>query len=122
MVHDPYRPDRNAIHVKRDEKALNDRGIEPSHIREVALRVYRQQLCVEGRTDEPLRDGGLVLFQASFAQLPNGQLESTLAVVKNPSDQWPLISCIIIAVGMLMAFVQKLLRYIEAQKVERSKA
>ncbi|HZV00119.1 MAG TPA: cytochrome c biogenesis protein ResB [Planctomycetota bacterium] len=77
---------------------------------------------VKIKMNEPLRDGGLVLFQASFAQLPNGQLESTLAVVKNPSDQWPLISCIIIAVGMLMAFVQKLLRYIEAQKVERSKA
>ncbi len=72
--------------------------------------------------NQPLRDGGLIVFQSSWGPEnapPGTKLYSGFAVVRNPSDQWPLYSCIIIAIGMLIAFGQKLLRYIEIQQNER---
>ncbi|MEZ0230576.1 MAG: hypothetical protein ACAI25_18285, partial [Planctomycetota bacterium] len=73
--------------------------------------------------NQPLRDGGLIVFQSSWGPEnapPNTPLYSGFAVVKNPSDQWPLWSCIVIAIGMIIAFGQKLVRYIEIQKNERN--
>jgi len=72
--------------------------------------------------NEPLRDEGLVLYQASWGPSnakPGDRLFSTLAVVDNPSDQWPLISCIVIAAGMLLHFTRKLVRHV---RLEGSKA
>jgi hypothetical protein len=71
--------------------------------------------------NEPLRAQGLVLYQASWGPSnarPGDALFSTLAVVRNPADQHPLIACIVIAVGMLLHFGRKLVRHIriEAQK------
>ncbi len=70
--------------------------------------------------NEPLRHSGYVLFQASYGpgeNLPPGAPAfSVFAVVRNPSDQWPLIGCIVIAVGMIIAFGQKLTRYIRGQR------
>jgi hypothetical protein len=77
---------------------------------------------VKIQMNEPLRHEGLVLFQASFSPLPGGRFISTLAVVKNPSDQWPLISCLVIAAGMLITFAQKLGRYMRVQAAERKAA
>jgi hypothetical protein len=71
--------------------------------------------------NEPLRQDGLVLFQASWG--PDGgkpgELFSTLAVVRNPSDQWPLVACIVITIGMTVTFVQKLAGYMRAQASRR---
>ena len=72
--------------------------------------------------NEPLRDKGLVLYQASWGPSnakPGDPLFSTLAVVSNPSDQWPLYSCIVIAAGMLLHFTRKLVRHV---RLEGSKA
>jgi len=72
--------------------------------------------------NEPLRDKGLVLYQASWGPSnakPGERLFSTLAVVDNPSDKWPLISCIVIAAGMLLHFSRKLVRHV---RLEGSKA
>lgn len=72
--------------------------------------------------NEPLRDKGLVLYQASWGPSnarPGDRLFSTLAVVSNPSDQWPLYSCIVIAAGMLLHFTRKLVRHV---RLEGSKA
>jgi hypothetical protein len=71
--------------------------------------------------NEPLRSHGLVLYQASWGPSnarPGDALFSTLAVVRNPADQHPLIACIVIALGMLLHFGRKLIRHIriEAQK------
>lgn len=68
--------------------------------------------------NEPLRHAGYTFFQASFGTRqgePDGELFSTFAVVRNPSDQWPLYSCIIIGIGLVVHFGQKLLGYIRAQ-------
>jgi hypothetical protein len=70
----------------------------------------------------PLRDHGLIVFQSFFGPPnapPGTPLYSGFAVVQNPSDQWPLTSCIVIAIGMTIAFSQKLYRYINAQAASR---
>jgi hypothetical protein len=71
--------------------------------------------------NEPLRQDGLVLYQASWGPSnarPGDRLFSTLAVVRNPADQYPLYSCIVIAIGLVMHFSVKLMKHIrhEAQK------
>jgi len=68
--------------------------------------------------NEPLRDGGLVLYQASWGPSnarPGDRLFSTFAVVRNPADQWPLAACLVIAAGMLFHFVRKLVRYVRLE-------
>jgi hypothetical protein len=74
--------------------------------------------------NEPLRDGGLVLFQSSWGPSnagPNDRLFSTFSVVRNPSDHWPLYSCIVIGVGLLIAFLPKLLKFVRAQNTARAR-
>ncbi|RMG17443.1 MAG: hypothetical protein D6731_04075 [Planctomycetota bacterium] len=75
--------------------------------------------------NEPLRHRGLVLFQASWGPAnarPGDPLFSTFAVVRNPSDYWPLYACIVISVGMLLAFGRKLVASIRTQAKQRRAA
>ncbi len=73
--------------------------------------------------NHPLRQEGYTLFQASWGPPdagPNDRLFSVFAVVRNPADQWPLYACIIIGVGMLIHFVQKLTRYLKSESKRRT--
>jgi hypothetical protein len=73
--------------------------------------------------NEPLRQEGLVLYQASWGPSnarPGDPLFSTLAVVRNPADQYPLYACIVIAVGLVMHFTRKLTLHIRSQATKRS--
>ena len=66
--------------------------------------------------NEPLRDSGYALFQASFSMDESGKStakQSVLAVAQNPSDHWPLWSCVIAAVGLLIHFISMLLRFMK---------
>ncbi len=75
------------------------------------------------RMNEPLRDGGLVLFQSSWGPpnaKPGEPLFSVFSVVRNPSDHWPLYSCIVIGIGLLLTFSAKLKHYIRAQSALRA--
>lgn len=68
--------------------------------------------------NEPLREGGLVLYQSSWgpANAPPGTpLFSTLSVVQNPADQYPLYACIVIAIGLALHYSRKLLRHIRVE-------
>jgi hypothetical protein len=70
------------------------------------------------KMNEPLRDEGLVLYQASWGPSnarPGDPLFSTLAVVRNPADQYPLYACIVIAAGLVIHFGRKLIRYIRIE-------
>jgi hypothetical protein len=71
--------------------------------------------------NEPLREGGLVLFQSSYGPQggERGPEYSVFAVVRNPSDHWPLYSCIIIGVGLLTVFLPRLVKYVRAQTQRR---
>jgi hypothetical protein len=68
--------------------------------------------------NEPLREHGLVLYQASWGPSnagPKDRLFSTFAVVRNPADVMPLVACIVIAAGMLFHFARKLTRYMKSE-------
>ena len=73
---------------------------------------------VKIQMNEPLRHLGYTFYQASWqpADPATGRpVRSTLAVVKNPADRWPLYSCIIVTIGLLIHFVAKLSKYLRAE-------
>ncbi|MGB0951834.1 MAG: cytochrome c biogenesis protein ResB [Planctomycetota bacterium] len=73
--------------------------------------------------NEPLRDGGLVLFQSSYGpDTPGhqGPFFSVFSVVNNPSDKWPEYSLWVITAGLVMAFGRTLLNYIRKQTKRRT--
>jgi len=59
----------------------------------------------------PLRDQGFVLYQASFSQGNRGN-QSVFTVASNPSDQWPLWSCIAVGFGLTLHFIIHLVRFL----------
>jgi hypothetical protein len=66
--------------------------------------------------NEPLRSKGFAFFQQSFdmRQDSSGAMvtSSQFQVAKNPSDQWPLISCITAGIGLLIHLFWRLARYL----------
>lgn len=94
-------------------------------------RVYRSDVTVlpfQGapvtqriEMNEPLRRNGIVAFQASYGPAeagPGETMYSVFAVVRNPSDSWPLISCIVIAIGLVWHFGLALVRHIRRLRRE----
>jgi hypothetical protein len=59
----------------------------------------------------PVRDQGYVVYQASFSQGADGE-QSVFTVAKNPSDQWPLWSCVAVAIGLCLHFLMHLVRFL----------
>lgn len=72
--------------------------------------------------NHPLRHRGYTFFQASFGSDPSGAGEffSVFSVVRNPADQVPLVATIIIGVGLLIHFTQKLFRYLQIESKRRT--
>lgn len=71
------------------------------------------------RMNEPLRFKGFTIYQASWGTAtdnPSEPVFSVLAVTRNPAEQVPLYSCIIISFGLLLHFLQKLLRFLKSSK------
>jgi len=67
----------------------------------------------------PLRKDGFVLYQSSFGQVgaaANGEpvFYTSLEVANNPSDQWPMIACFVIGIGLLVHFVTKLWLFLDS--------
>ncbi|MGE0145159.1 MAG: cytochrome c biogenesis protein ResB, partial [Planctomycetota bacterium] len=70
------------------------------------------------RMNEPLRREGYVAYQSSYGPEPAAPGErrySVLAVSRNPADQWPLYSLLVMTAGMLLHFVAKLFRWIRRE-------
>lgn len=66
---------------------------------------------IEIKMNEPLRHRGYTFFQASFGPAnagPGEELYTQLAVVKNPSDHWPLASLLVVFAGLLFHLILKL--------------
>ncbi|MCB1226741.1 MAG: cytochrome c biogenesis protein ResB [Verrucomicrobiales bacterium] len=59
----------------------------------------------------PLRDEGYVVYQASFSEGTNGE-QSVFTVVSNPSDQWPLWSCVAVSIGLVIHFMMHLIGFL----------
>lgn len=92
---------------------------------DVKVREDGSERAVKIEMNAPLRERGLVLYQASWGPQdagPDTPLFSTLSVVSNPSDQYPFYACIVIAVGMLLHFLMKLSRHLRSQQAKREAA
>ncbi|MFN0077013.1 MAG: cytochrome c biogenesis protein ResB [Prosthecobacter sp.] len=66
--------------------------------------------------NEPIRSEGYAVFQQTFddgVRSGSGVKRSGFQIVENPSDHWPLISCIIVAEGLLLHFLMMLARFIK---------
>ena len=93
-------------------------GLASRFMSDVTMIGDKERRPLEIEMNEPLREGGLVLFQASWGPPnagPGDPLFSVFSVVKNPSDHWPLISWIIISIGLAYTFGYKLFKYIMKQ-------
>ncbi|QDU67184.1 cytochrome c biogenesis protein ResB [Engelhardtia mirabilis] len=112
---------------------LDDFHME-EHPRTRIASVYRSDITklqdgVEDKVriemNRPLRDSGLVLFQSSYGTRMTDlgpRPYSQFSVVRNPSDHWPLYACIVIGVGLLFAFVQRLTAFLKKQNAARRAA
>ena len=80
--------------------------------------------AVHIRMNEPLRDGGLVIYQASYGpqQGQPGEPYSVLAVSRNPSDRMPWISVSVIAIGLGLAMFDRLFEFIKRGRAKRDRA
>jgi len=104
-----------------------DEFTKEDHPRSSMPRVFSSDVSVvEGATsrpveismNKPLRDGGLVLYQASWGPAsagPGDPLFSTFAVVRNPADRLPLLACVVTALGLVFHFSRKLARHIRVE-------
>ena len=72
--------------------------------------------------NEPLRQGGVVLFQSSYGSTRTGTEYSVFSVVRNASDKWPEYSMWVITLGMLMTFGRKLVGAVKTQSRRRAAA
>ena len=71
--------------------------------------------------NDPLRRDGYALFQSSFdptAESEKRTPSTVLQVVNNPSDNWPLWSCIAAGIGLAIHFVWMLVRYLRKMKAK----
>ena len=68
--------------------------------------------------NQPLRYKGFVFYQSGWGEAnPKTSMQrfSFLAVARNPADAWPLWSCVIITIGLVMHFGRVLYRYIRTE-------
>jgi hypothetical protein len=66
--------------------------------------------------NEPVRSEGYAVFQSTFSsgeKEGSGVKSSGFMIVENPADHWPLISCIIVAEGLLLHFLMMLARFLK---------
>jgi len=66
--------------------------------------------------NDPLRYGGETFYQQSF-QTVMGRKATILQVVQNPAWLLPYISCVMVAIGMILHFGTKLLTFLERRPV-----
>jgi hypothetical protein len=66
--------------------------------------------------NEPMRGGGYAVFQQTFddgVESRSGVKSSGFQIVRNPSDHWPLIACVVVAEGLLLHFLMMLARFLK---------
>lgn len=71
----------------------------------------------------PLRHKGYTFYQSSWGPQnarSGARLYSSLAVVRNPADQFPLYACCVICLGLLVHFCQKLAGYLIKESKRRA--
>ncbi len=69
--------------------------------------------------NDPLRYRGYTIFQSGWGPPdagPNARLYSTLAVVKNPADPFPLYACVIVTLGLVLHLARKLGMFLASRR------
>jgi hypothetical protein len=66
--------------------------------------------------NNPLRRDGYVVYQTGWGPQPMGgpPWYSGFEISHNPSDMWPALACGVIALGLLVHFVMKLVRFLKS--------
>lgn len=113
------------IHLERFKRVLHPGTARPKSFEsDILLIDGGERRPVNISMNEPLRHAGHVVFQSGWGpQDPSyrGDLYSDFSIVDNPADQWPLYSCIVIAVGLLMHFTSKLFKYVRKERARVQK-
>ena len=82
------------------------------------------ELVREITMNAPLREDGFAVFQQGFGQArrSDGKIvtASIFEIAKNPSDHWPLMSCIGVAIGLLIHTGSQLKRFLDKASAARS--
>ena len=81
-----------------------------------------QEAKVRIEMNEPMRYEGFTFFQASYGPpdaKPGDVMFTVLEVVKNPADMWPEYSLYIVAFGMLVTFLTKLIGHVQTVSKKR---
>ncbi len=100
------------LKLDRFTAAFHPGTMRPSKfVSEVTRRENGGEAKVTIQMNEPMRYEGLTFFQASYGPPgagPGEKMYSVFEVVRNPADQWPKYSLIIVAIGMAITFLIKL--------------
>jgi ResB-like family len=81
-----------------------------------------QEAKVRIEMNKPMRYKGITVFQQQYGPLdakPGDVLYTVLEVVKNPADKWPEYSLYIVAFGMLVTFLTKLVGHVQTVSKKR---
>lgn len=109
-----------------------EKFIKEDHAGITMAKAYRSEVTrIDGngeqpvliQMNEPLREGGLVLFQSSWGPQgarPGSPLFSVFSVVRNPSDKWPEYAMWVIFLGLLITFIRRLIGFAGKQAAERN--
>lgn len=107
------------IHLEKFTRELHPRTGIPSNFMSDVVKIENgTPQHIEIKMNEPLRQHGYTFFQSSWGPQNargNERLFSVFAVVRNPADQWPLYATVIVSLGLVIHFLQKLFRYLRAQ-------
>jgi hypothetical protein len=104
--------------IKEDHPGISMAKAYRSEVTRIDQRGEERVLI---QMNEPLREGGLVLFQSSWGPQTadsDGPFFSVFSVVNNPSDKWPEYSLWVITLGLVFAFGRTLLRFLRKQREE----
>lgn len=111
-----------AIHLKKFTRELHPGTMTPRAFESEVVKIEgqdRRDILI--RMNEPLRHRGYTFFQSSYFEDPRtGVFSSTLAVVRNPADQFPLVACVVITLGMLIHFGVKLQRHLKVEREQQT--
>ena len=106
-----------AVKLDRFQKLDHPGTMSPKDFRSyVTVTDERGEQKAEIFMNNPLRRDGYVVYQTSWGPQPMGgpPWYSVFEVSYNPSDMWPMLACFVIAFGLLLHFVMKLVRFLDS--------
>ena len=129
-----------SAYISKSKERVKIQGTDKSHYTSAELGVIPGTDKYHISMNKPMRYAGYTLYQASWGPpgakqrevilLPDGteveivkgdRLYTSLAVSRNPADQWPKYGTYVISLGMVIHFLQKLFAYLRRSSRARQK-